>query len=90
MVYRGQVALEEAAAPGQLARVGDQQPDLGAQRPPVRGRRFPGAGGCMTRRLVAPGRGPGRGGPWRGHHEPPEVTLPDSELDDGALADEEP
>jgi hypothetical protein len=39
---------------------------------------------------VAAGRGPGRRGPWRGHHEPPEVTLPDPELEDGALADEEP
>ncbi len=59
LVHRGQVGLEEAAALGQLARVGDQQPDLGAQGPPVRGRRLPGTG-----RRVAGGRGTGRRGAW--------------------------
>jgi len=67
-VHRVQVGFEQPAAPGQLGRVGDQQPDLGAQGQPVGG-----GGGPWLPDARA----------WRAHHEPPEVTWAEPELDDG-------
>ena len=65
----GQIGRQQAAAFGQLGRVGDEQPHLGAQRGPVR------LGGLCAGILA-------RGGGL--HHDPPEVAPADPELDDGA------
>ena len=73
-IHGGQVGGEQAAPIGQLARVGDDQPDLSAERLPVGVRRR--LGGC--------------GGGTDGHHEPPDAAWLVPELAAGAAADPAP